>query len=136
MLNWKFRSYGGQCRDGSKNGAKEVAEAMRDARFVWHTKNHGDGYGHVVHNAPAVGRPLIVKRDYYKGKLAEPLLVDGETCIIIDNLDPAQIVAKILEYEEKEKYQKLCKGAHEAFKKVVDFDKEATQIKEFVNRLQ
>lgn len=136
MPDWVFRSYGGQCRDGAMHGSRSVAQAMKDSRFVWHTKNGGDGYGHIIHNAPAVGRPLIVNRSYYQGKMAEPLLIDGETCIVIDNLNPQEIVSKIMYFNEKERYEKMAKNCYENFLKVVDFDKEELLIREFLSKLK
>ena len=136
LPDYKFRAYGGQCRDGSKNGDKEVAAGMVEARFIWHTKAGGDGYGHIIHNAPAIGRPLIIKRQYYVGKMAEPLLEDGKTCICIDNLAPEEIINKIRYYEDPARYEELAKGAYARFKEVVNFDTEAEKIKEFLAKLK
>lgn len=136
MPDYDFKSFGGQCRDGAMNGSLQVAEAMRGSRFIWQTKAGGDGYGHVIHNAPAVGRPLIVKREYYQGKMAESLLIDGKTCITIDNLSTGEIETKIRFYSEQEKYLTLCKNAFSNFKQVVDFDKEESKIREFLTKLQ
>jgi hypothetical protein len=136
MPNWNFKSYGGQCRDGSKNGNEEVANAMKEAKFIWHTKNGGDGYGHVIFNSGAVGRPLITKKEYYKGKLGEKLMVDGETCIAIDDLNPQQIIDKIEYFSEPERYKTMCNNVYVNFRMHVDFDKEAKLVKEFLNKLK
>lgn len=135
MPSWTFKSYGGQCRDGAAHGDKEVAQKMREARFIWHTKQGGDGYGHVLHNAPAVARPLVVKKEYYRGKMGEPLLEDGISCIAIDGLTPEQIVGKIEHYSQPQEYAKLCRGAYDTFKKVVNFDAEAEKINLFLEKL-
>lgn len=135
MPEWNFKAHGGQCRDNPIGPASALADKMREAKFIWHTKVGGDGYGHVIHNAPAVGRPLIVKKEYYHDKIAEPLLIDGVTCIAIDGLSYPQIVDKIVEYSEPTKYQAMCKAAYETFKQVVDFDKEQTAIEEFLAKL-
>lgn len=136
MSDWEFKVYGGQCRDGACHGTIAVAEEMINSRFVWHTKWGGDGYGHIIHNVPAVGRPLIVKKMYYKDKLAEPLLIDGETCIVIDGMDAEEIMNKINYYSEEVRYREMCVKAWENFKKVVDFEKEAEEIKLFLNNLK
>jgi hypothetical protein len=73
MNLWEFKSYGGQCRDGACHGSKQLADSINNTSYVWHTKNGGDGYGHIIHNACACAKPLIVKKEYYKGKLAEIL---------------------------------------------------------------
>lgn len=132
---WMFRAYGGQCRDGAIGPSAELAESMRHSRFIWHTKQGGDGYGHVIHNIPAVARPMIVKKEYYKDKLAEPLLIDGETCICIDGLDSASIVNKIEYFNDPARYFTMCRAAYNNFTKIVDFDKEAVMLQEFFERL-
>lgn len=135
MPAWNFKSYGGQCRDGAIGGSQALADEMRKARFIWHTKNAGDGYGHIVHNAAAVGRPLIVKKSYYVGKLAEALMVDGQTCINIDGLTPSEIIEKVTFYNEPERYRILCGNTYNNFKRVVNFDLEELNIKKFLSQL-
>lgn len=135
MPNWVWSTFGGSCRDGEANGQREVAKRMKQARFIWHVKAGGDGYGHVLHSAMAVGRPLIVKRDYYIGKLAEPLLIDGETCIAIDNLGPQEIVNKIEYYSDDSRYIVICNKSYTAFKTFVDFDKEELALRDFMQKL-
>lgn len=136
MPDWDFRAYGGQCRDGAAHGAKELADKMREARFVWHTKAGGDGYGHVIHNAAALAKPLIVKAEYYRGKMAEPLLKDGETCICIDGLSYPEVINKINHFSQSDLYIEMSRKAYENFTVHVDFDKEAEAIKEFLGRLK
>ncbi len=136
MTGWSFKSFGGQCRDGAMHGTKALADKMREARFILHLKAGGDGYGHVIHNAFAVGRPPIVKKSYYNGKLAESLMIDGVTCIDIDNLSLGEIVNKINYYNETSRYNSLCENAYKRFKEIVDFDKEEVAIKQFLNNLK
>ncbi len=135
MRDWSFRSFGGQCRDGVVNGSDALSAKMSEARFIWHTKYGGDGYGHVLHNSAAKGRPLIIKEEYYLGKLGGELIKDGETCITIDRLTPQEIMNKIEYFNEPELYRKLCKNTYENFKQKVDFDKEGEAIKIFIDNL-
>lgn len=136
MPDWNFKSFGGQCRDGSKNGSKELAEGMREAKFIWHVKNGGDGYGHVLHNAAAVGRPVITKMLYYSGKMGMKLLRDGETCINIDMLSIDEIINKINYYSEPSRHAQMCKNVYQNFKHVCDFDVESTLLQSFLDKLQ
>lgn len=136
MPEWKFNAFGGQARDGNMEGYQKLADKMAESRFIWHVKYGGDGYGHIIHNAAAVGRPAIVKREYYQGKLAEDLMIDGVTCIEIDGLTPEKIVEKILYYNEPERYEKMCKATYENFKAKVNFDKEAEAIVTFLSHLR
>jgi len=135
MPDWTWRTFGGSCRDGEMNGQQAVADKMREAKFIWQVKAGGDGYGHVLHNALAVGRPLIVKKQYYAGKMAEPLLVDGETCIAIDGLGYQQVINKILHYSDPTEYAKMCNGAYKKFCEVVNFDQEQKIIEVFLSKL-
>lgn len=131
---WIWKSYGGQCRDGSRDGALEVAKAIAGSRFIWHVKNGGDGYGHIIHNAYAMGIPPIVKMSYYQGKLAGQLMVDGETCINIDDLCPRKIIDKIAYYNQPELYQRMRQNVYNVFKARVDFNQEQTQIEAFLGK--
>jgi len=135
MPDWKWQTFGGSCRDGEMNGQQAVADKMREAKFVWHVKAGGDGYGHVLHSAIACGRPLIVKKSYYMGKLAEPLLIDGVTCIDIDGLSIPQIVNKIVDNSKLDRYLAMCQAAHQTFAHYVDFNAEGEALKQFMQNL-
>lgn len=136
MPDWKFKAYGASCRDEAMNGIKALASEMARTRFVWHTKNGGDGYGHILYNSAAIGRPLIIKKDYYIGKMGEELLEDGKTCITIDGLNPNEIVEKILHYNDPQRYSNLCVNAHNNFNNKVSFEKEELLIRDFVKTLK
>lgn len=135
LPTFQFASYGGQCRNGAKHGSVELARAMQDSMWIWHTKAGGDGYGHVLFNSAAVGRPIITKKSYYRGKLGENLMIDGVTCIDIDNMSPSEIVYKIVQYSKPEAYSQMCTAVIRNFKQQVDFDAEFKQIKVFLDNL-
>lgn len=136
LNNWNFRIYGGQCRDGSADGANNLAARMAESRFIWHTKFGGDGYGHILFNSAAVGRPTITKLEYYKGKLGEKLLIDGETCVAIDGLNEDQILEKLAFYNEETNYNKMVYAVRDNFRRHVDFDREAEALKIFIDELR
>jgi hypothetical protein len=73
-LDVPMLSFGGQCRDGNMNGPRELADSMRKDAMVFHVKDYGDGYGHVVHNAMACGRPIIYRSRFTDGTLVGDLL--------------------------------------------------------------
>lgn len=135
MPDWNFKAYGGSCRDGGMNGQKEVAKSIQQSKFVWHVKAGGDGYGHILHNALAIGRPPIVKKEYYAGKMADPLLIDGKTCIAIDGLAPHDIVTKILHYSDPVRYAQMSLDTYITFCRTVDFDAEQKNIETFLQKL-
>lgn len=135
LQNWSFKSLGGSCRDGVANGEKGVADKMREARFIWHTKWAGDGYGHIIYNSAAVGRPLIVKKQYYEEKMGSELMIDRETCLCIDGLNYNEICNKIEYFSEPGRYKTLCENAYNNFINKVSFDEEETKLKQFLEKL-
>lgn len=137
MPDWEFKSFGGQCRDGSINNTNELADKMREASFIFHCKTGGDGYGHVIHNAAAVGRPLITRFSDYKDKLAESLITYPCTSIHVDNFLPEDIVSNILYvYNETGMYESYLKEIHNRFMSTVNFNKEEQVIRKFLLSLQ
>lgn len=136
MSNWEFKSFGGQCRDGYTSGIQETADKLRESRFIWHTKTGGDGYGHVVFNAAAIARPLIVKKDYYKGKMGEVFMLDGVTCIAIDGLSPEEIKNKIEYYSDPDEYSLMCNNLFAVFLSEVDFAEDADRVQDFLTKLK
>lgn len=135
MPEFSFKSFGGQCRDGAAHGTRQVAEKMRSARFIWHTKLGGDGYGHVLFNSAAVGRPLITKKSYYAGKLGEALMIPDVTCINIDGLSEADIMSKIRYYNEPDRYRSMCQAVLDNFAQQVDFEEEEKKLRDFLQKL-
>lgn len=135
MPNWNFKCFGGQGRDGGIVGDVAVADKERESMFIWHTKWGGDGYGHIVFNAAAVGRPLIVKKEYYKNKLGEKLMIDGITCITIDGLGLEEIKNKIEYYSDPTLYTRMSLATFDTFKREVNFNLEQVKIESFLAHL-
>ncbi|MCL4482642.1 MAG: hypothetical protein M1445_08525 [Bacteroidetes bacterium] len=134
MPDFDFKSYGGSCEDGSLHNQWSIAEKMSESQFIWHIKHTGDGFGHVIHNAAACGRPLITKKGYYSGQLAEALMIDQETCITIDGKTNDQIEAEIRKWSNPENHKKMCENMYKKFKEIVDYDKESEAIKGFLEK--
>jgi len=130
----KFEAYGLLTRNGSIQTIFELAKLMKESGFVWHVKPEGDGYGHIIHNTFAVGRPLITVFQFYRGCLAFNLFEDGVTCIDIGSLTPRQIAEKLNKFAQPEIHKTLCENAYKRFKEVVDFDAEAEELKKFFER--
>lgn len=92
---YSFVSYGHQCPDGLLKPVANIAEEMSRSGWAYHDKVTGDGFGHILANWAAIGRPLIGHARYYAGQWGEQLWRDGETCIDLDkhSLDEtAQII--------------------------------------------
>lgn len=130
-----FRSYGGQCRDGNMDGPVELADKMREASMIFHEKEGGDGFGHIIYNAYAVGRPIITRRRFYRDKLAEELLIPG-TFIDMDeyNLPAASNLINRLSYSPDE-LKAMGERAAARFREVVHYEKESEEIREWLANL-
>ena len=77
---------------------------------------------------------MIIKYEYYKGHLADPLLEDGVTCIFIDN-DTLPVEDRIKYWSRPDNLRKISKKAHERFCEMVNFDEEFKEIKKFLEKL-
>lgn len=113
----------------------DLASKIQDSMFTWMIKPGGEGYGHILFNSFACGKPLIIRRSDYINCSGDALLSDGETCIFLDNRSPAEIARLIKYYSQKEQYEKMSRSVYRRFKEVVDFDKELEEIKMFLERL-
>lgn len=136
MNEWNFRAFGGEARDGGITSPQSVAQKMREAMFCYHVKAGSDGFGHVIHDTFNLGTPPIVNKEYYRGKLAEPLMEDGITCITIDNKSIDQIIEEILHFSQPECYFSMSENAANKFKELVNYDKEEQAIRSFIDNLQ
>lgn len=109
----------------------KVAQTMAACDWIWHDKKIGDGYGHVLHNAAALGRPLIGHGSHYKRLLGEPFWQDTKTCIDLDKHNPKEALRLVRAISAApEWHDELSGNIAEVFSKTVDFDGEARAIAE------
>ena len=132
MPDYVFEEYGAQSVDGNLDH-KGIATSMADSKFIWQVKPGGDGFGHVVHNAMAIGRVSIIRADDYKWTLAGDLLIPNTTCIDIQGLKPPQIVSTLKRHEDSasEMGEKLA----DMFYSKVDFENIAKRVENFLEVL-
>lgn len=129
-----FGAYGSAPLDrlaaGDISRIDHVADAMRSARVIWHEKWWGDGYGHVIHNAFAVGRPVVGSFSYYRDKLASELWLDGITGFDLDRLDEEGRLSLTIRQlvEDDGAWLEICRNGANRFRELVDFDREADAI--------
>lgn len=133
LTEFEFKAYGIGCPDGTLGEIDDIARAMQRSTFGYHNKPHGDGFGHVIHNWMAVGKPVIVNLGDYKDKLAGELLIEGETCIDLDKgIDHVvEIVRRLSSLE----YADMSNKVQTKFKEVVDFGRDADKVRNFLDRL-
>lgn len=133
LPEYEYAAHGISAPDGIKTTIQEVANTMASARFGYHNKPYGDGYGHIIHNWFAIGRPVIVNLSDYKDKLAGELLIENETCINLDRGIP--YVVDIINNMTELEYTDMYASTKLAFRKV-DFGKDAKNVRAFLNDLR
>lgn len=108
-----------------------VAAEMRRASWAWHDKPISDGYGHVIHNWAAMGRPLIGHASHYAGALAEPFWRHGETAFDLDSISLSDLL-KILGENDADRLGEMSQRLAETFRSVVDFDADARAVEDLL----
>lgn len=137
LPEYEFCSFGGQCRDSAIAPISEVARLTKEAEFIYHVKSMGDGFSHGMFTAAACGKPIITRLSDYKGKLAEPLIEDGISSVIVDNKTPEQIaeIIRLIGSRPSTDLDLMSKMSYANFKDNVDFDKEQQSIEVFLQNL-
>lgn len=114
--------------DGAAGIVKPYArliELMAGARWGWHDKAHGDGFGHVIHSWAAVGRPLVGHASHYSGRMAAPLWEDGVTCIDLDH----HPIPEALRLMDDLDAAAMGRALRDRFESLIDYEAEAEQIR-------
>ena len=114
----------------------DVRTAMVESDIAWHAKRWSDGYGHVIHNWFAVGRPVFGFESYYRDQLAGPLWVDGLTSIDIGRRDPDEIVRELRAIaNDEEKHLRMSEATAARFREIVNFDEEEQAIRHLFSQV-
>lgn len=118
---------------GNNPTTRAVADRMHEAQVGWHWKEWSDGYGHVIHNWAAIGRPLLVTADYYRDKLAGPLLVEGQGSFDIRRRTDQEIRDLVERLTSDYTFwQEQAHAMAARFQAVVNFDEEAAEIRAMI----
>ena len=134
-FTWKvYGAYGTQPEDewacGNLGSTPAVADAMRRTRIAWHAKFWSDGYGHVIHNLHAVGRPVLSYHNYYADKLAAPLMEHGVTGFDLSRMDEPQIIETLRRLRDDGAYhEQISSAAAARFREAVDFEQDAHRVR-------
>lgn len=132
LPGWTLKNYGAGNPDGPV-AYSDIATAM--GAFLYHNKEGGDGYGYNIHHASAMGRPIVCRLSYFKGMTAEPLLIPGKTCINLDDGNMSRAASQMNDWA-RHGFEQRSAEIVKNFRSVVDFDKEFTHIKNFMNTLR
>lgn len=136
--DWRvYGAYGSAPLDdyaaGNIGVCAQVADAMRASDVAWHTKRWSDGFGHVIHDWFAVGRPVFGHESYYRDQLAGPLWIDGVTSFDLERRSPDEVDAVLARIRGDEDYHlRLCENAAARFREVVDFDADAEAVRALI----
>jgi hypothetical protein len=139
-FDWRcYGAYGDapadQYQAGNIDRCPDVAKAMQASDIAWHAKRWSDGYGHVIHNWFAVGRPVFGFEEYYRSQMAGPLWIDGVTSIDIGRRSPEAIVAELRRLQDPEVHLSMCEAAAARFREVVNFDEEEQAIRAMLTQV-
>lgn len=135
MNDFEFRSYGFECTDGLLKTDELVSKAMKESMFIWHVKHVGEGYGHTIHTAACMGKPMIFKRSYTKNMLAEKYLIHGETGIDLEEADsPEKFAHDLRRFSTPSELTRMGNNLRKLFHEHVNFDKEWVNVADFMNQ--
>lgn len=130
LPEFDFRVHGIDGPDGNLHPVQAIADAMAASMFGWHDKEHGDGFGHVLHNWAAVGRPLIGHASHYAGRMGAALWQDGVTCIDLDQRTMSENVALIRAIAaDPDRHAEMCHAIRRTFDVLVDWEQEAAAVR-------
>ena len=134
-FDWRvYGAYGSVPEDefaaGNINRCADVGAAMRASDVAWHSKQWSDGFGHVIHNWFAVGRPVFGFAGYYASQLAGPLWLDGVTSFDLETRSRDEVVRLLAELRaDEERHVRMSEAAAARFREIVNFDEEAEEIR-------
>lgn len=135
QYDWRvYGSYGSVPEDefaaGNLGTCRSVADAMLASDVAWHTKQWSDGFGHVIHDWFAVGRPVVGYEWYYRSQLAGPLWEEGVTSFDLTDKTYHEATA-ILDrlFNDPELRVRMGDAAAARFREVVNFDEEEQAIR-------
>lgn len=124
LPDFRFRSFGHHCPDGILQPVAHIADEMSRTGWAYHDKPTGDGFGHIIHNWAAVGRPLVGHARYYTGQKAEVFWQDGVTCIDLDRHDYAE-AARIMAEITPQRHAEMCRAIRETLERIYDPGRDA-----------
>ena len=134
LPEWTTRVYGIDGPDGNLHPVSAIADAMAASAFGLHLKPTGDGFGHILHNWAAVGRPLVGKASYYDGQLGRRFWQDGVTCIDLNQRTPEENAALIRDvWADRPRYRAMCEAIRAEFDKI-DWEAEAESVRALLLR--
>lgn len=116
---------------GEPPNHRTLSDLMKMSNMVIHPKpSPPEGFGFIIHQVAACGRPLVVPQ-WYKQLSASKFLQDGETCVYITGQDPTD-KANFKEAMKPENNQRMAETIRKRFDENVNFAAEAEAIRKLL----
>lgn len=132
LPEFTFYTHGIDGSDGDVQPVSKIADFMAQSLFGWHDKVQGDGFGHVIHDWAAIGRPLIGHASHYKGLMGERFWQDLETCIDLDQHPIPEVAELVREIGSKpSRHKAMCLAIRDEFDKI-NWDAETEAVRELI----
>jgi hypothetical protein len=132
LPEFSFFAHGIDGPAGNVPVVREIAELMAGSGWGWHDKVQGDGFGHVIHDWAAVGRPLIGHAAHYRGLMAENLWDNLVTCIDLDRYTLPEAMGLVREItSDRAAHERMSRAIRARFDEI-DFPAEANRIAELL----
>ena len=122
-----IKVYGINGPDGNLKPIGAIAGAMAASDWGWHDKEHGDGYGHILHYWASIGRPLIGHGSHYKPKMGNVFWRDLETCIDLDK-HPLEQAIEIVKSIAPADHAAMCRNIRDIFERETDWQADADRV--------
>lgn len=122
--NWPSLDYS----EGEPFTHRIISNLMKNSHAIWHVKK-SEGYGFVIHQAAAMGRPIICRKENFQGKAAGRL-IDDSTAFFVDGTDnDRKVFERIF---EPETLNEVSNKFHKRFKMMVNYEEDAESIKDML----
>ena len=134
LPDFTFLEYGILGKDGIVGPSSRIAEKMRASGWAYHSKPHGDGYGFVIHQWAAVGRPMIGRSAAYRPCVAHYFWErdGGPYPLDLDRTSIEEVAETIRRVTaDPAEYARACQAANARFRDKVDFAAEAQRAQAF-----
>lgn len=135
LVNFNMFSYGAGM-DACICKTSEEAERYKEAKWTWYFKPGGDGYGYALYRTMATGTPLLVWGQHCRGKFAQELLIDKQTCIDLSIRSVYENALAIQRLSQPEEHLKMQENCYKRFNECVNFNEEFEKIKIFLGNLK
>jgi hypothetical protein len=129
LPEFTFYTHGIDGSDGDVQTVSEIADLMAGSLFGWHDKVQGDGFGHVIHDWAATGRPVIGHASHYSGLMGERFWRDLETCIDLDKHPIPEVAEMVREIAaDPKRHRAMCEAIRAEFDQI-DWDRETEAVR-------